>query len=68
MSPNSEYLRGLREPEIGLPARQVCLHLFSDLSHAFATDSTCDEPYALLKRVERLGRDGDLYRVLCPPP
>lgn len=36
----SEDLRGLRQTEVGLPAWQVCPHLFGNLDHVMAADTS----------------------------
>src|SRR5712691_8483561 len=64
----SEHLRGLRQTEVRLPSRQVCLQLLSHLSHAAPTDTAGDEPDALLERDECLGSYPDFDRISRPPP
>nr|WP_172945587.1 hypothetical protein [Escherichia coli] len=39
-----EYLRGLCQPEVGLPASKVYPHLFGNLAHALASNASGDEP------------------------
>ena len=58
-----EYLRGLCQPEIGLTASDVCLHLFGNPRHALASNASSDAPDTLFERVERLRSNSNLNGV-----
>ncbi|WP_253276519.1 hypothetical protein [Yersinia enterocolitica] len=57
-----EYLRGLCQPEVELPASKVYPHLFGNLGHALASNASGDEPDTPFERVERLRSNGNLDR------
>lgn len=58
-----EYLRGLCQPEVGLPASKVYPHLFGNLGHALASNASGDEPDTPFERVERLWSNSNLDGV-----
>lgn len=58
-----EYLRGMCQPEAGLPAPKVYPHLSGNPGHALASSASGDEPDTPFERVELLRSNSNLDGV-----